>query len=294
MSAITNVIVVGAGGSLGPTLIDALLASKKFIVAAFVRPESKSVFPREVKIVKADYSRQELEAALKGQDAVISTVGIGGFAAQKTVINAAIASGVKHFFPSDFGADITEQTIAFFPVFRDKQDAIDYLISREGAISWTVIKTSAFFDWGMKVGFTGFDLVNRTANLIDGGVTKFHATNLSTLTGVVVAILSVPEIYEKTKNQIISISNHEVSQHDILATVERITGVNWEVTYTDSDDLIEDAKGTSADAYAMIRAGLFGKIGLGRLSGKLWNDELGLTQKSLEEDLELILEGKSP
>ncbi|KAH8817653.1 hypothetical protein DL96DRAFT_392987 [Flagelloscypha sp. PMI_526] len=294
MSAITSVIVVGAGGNLGPTIIDALLASKKFTVSAFVRPESKATFPPEVNVMKADYTQPSLEAALQGQDVVVSTIGIGGFPIQKAIVDAAVATGVKRFFPSDFGIDITAETIAFFPTTKEKQDVTDYLISREDVISWTTIKTSAFFDWGLKVGLTGFDLANHKADLLDGGEAKFHTTNLSTIAGAIVAILSVPQSYEKTKNQVISIPNHEVSQRDILTALERLTGEKWQVTDIDSDTLIQNAKGTPAEPFAMIRAVLFGKVGLGRLSGKPWNSELGLPQQSLEEDLKLILDGKSP
>ncbi|KAH8817652.1 isoflavone reductase [Flagelloscypha sp. PMI_526] len=292
--SMSSVTVVGASGNVGPVIIDALLATKKFTVSAFIRQESKSTFPSEVNVVKGDYTQSSLEKALKGQDAVICTIGIGGFHVQKVVVDAAIAAGVKRFFPSDFVTDVTEKTIAFAPLSKDKQDVIDYLISKEDYISWTVIKTSAFFDWGLKVGFIGFDLANHKVELLDGGVTKFHATNLSNIAGAVTRILAIPETYEKTKNQIVSIPNHEVSQRDILTAIERITGETWEVTDADSDTLVKNARGSPAEAGALIRALIFGKAGLGRLNGKLWNDELGLSQKSLEEDLKVILDGKSP
>ncbi|KAH8817659.1 hypothetical protein DL96DRAFT_393151 [Flagelloscypha sp. PMI_526] len=296
MSAITSVIVVGASGNLGPIIIDALLASKKFTVSAFVRAESKATFPPEVKVFKADFSSEPLEAAFKGQDAVVSTIGnsAGGFPVQKILVDAAIASGVKRFFPSDFGTDVTEEAVAFFSLTKEKKDAIDYLISREDVISWTTLKTGAFFDWGMKIGLIGFDLANRKADLLDGGETKFHTTNLSTIAQAIAAILSVPESFEKTKNQIVSIPDFEVSQRDILTAIEHVTGKKWDVTDTNSDTLIENAKGTPAEPFALIRALVFGKVGLGRLSGKRWNDDLGLTQHGLEEDLKLILDGKSP
>ena len=37
-----------------------------------------------------------LTSALRGQDAVVSTVGNAGFLGQKVVIDAAVAAGVKH------------------------------------------------------------------------------------------------------------------------------------------------------------------------------------------------------
>ncbi|KAH8817657.1 hypothetical protein DL96DRAFT_1560579 [Flagelloscypha sp. PMI_526] len=296
MSAITSVIIVGASGNLEPTLASALVAARTFTVTVYVREESKAEFHSEVNVVKGNYTRTSLEAALKGQEAVICTVGFssGGLTIQKIVVEAAVTTGIKRFFPSDFGVDITEETLGIFPTTQEKQEVTDYLISREDLLSWTVIRTGAFFDWSMKAGFAGFDLVNHKSDLLDGGVAKFHATNLSTIARAVVAILSSPESYEKTKNQIVSIFDHIVSQRDILATVERITGEEWEATHVDTDNVTKDAMGTSAEPFAMIRALLFGRKGLGRLGGEPWNDALGLPKHNLEEDLRLILDGKSP
>ncbi|KAH8817656.1 hypothetical protein DL96DRAFT_1534618 [Flagelloscypha sp. PMI_526] len=294
MSAITNVTIVGGSGNLGPSLIDALLAAKLFKVSVYVREESKVIFPSGVKVIKGNYTQSSLEEAFKGQDAVVSTVGVGGFAIQKTIVDAAVANGVKRFFPSDFGVHRTEKTFAFLPITKVKEDLADYLVSREGEISWTAILTSVFFDWALKLGILGFDLANHKVQLMDGGVTKFHATNLSTITGAVIAILSNPELYEKTKNQNVSIPNHETTQREILAVFESITGEKWEVTDNDSDTLIKNAKGTPAELLTMLQVMLYGKVNLGRLPGKHWNNELGLPQQSLEEDLKLILDGKSP
>ncbi|KAH8830163.1 isoflavone reductase family protein-like protein CipA [Flagelloscypha sp. PMI_526] len=296
--SVNKVIILGAGGNLGPTILAALQASKKFTITVLARPESKSVFPSDVTVIKSDYSLSSLQSAFSGQDVVISTVGAGGFAAQKTIIDAAAAAGVKRFFPSEFGSRVTDESVAFVPLFQGKKDVVDYLISQESKISWTALQTGAFFDWGIKVGFFGFDLANHKASVLDGGKAKFHSTNLSTVGKAIVALLSKPEAYEKSKNQYVRIASHEVSQADLLAGFERITGVKWEVTDTDSDPLVKTAReklaeGDLAEGYTLLRVLLFGKVDLGTLGAALWNDDLGLEKEDLDADLKLILDGKS-
>ncbi|KAH8817633.1 hypothetical protein DL96DRAFT_1751423 [Flagelloscypha sp. PMI_526] len=289
---VTNVIVVGASGTLGPAIINAFLEAKTFTVSALIRPDSKANFPSDVKVVKADYTPSSLKSALAGQDVVVSVIGFGGYAVQKIVVDAAIAAGVKRFFPSEFGNETSAEAIAFLPVLQEKRDIIDYLISKESLMSWTVIQTGSFFDFGMKVGLQGFDLANRKVDLLDGGDTKFHATNLSTIGKAVVASLSTSEAYEKTKNQYVGVASHEVSQRDILTALEQITGEKFKVTEIDSETFIKSGQGSPKEVFVVIQAMLIGKVGLGK-SGKLWNEILRLPKEDLVQNLELILEGKS-
>ncbi|KAH8799531.1 isoflavone reductase family protein-like protein CipA [Flagelloscypha sp. PMI_526] len=296
--SVKKVMLLGAGGNLGPAVLDAFLASKTFEVTVLTRPSSKSTFPPGVDVVKAEYTLPELQAAFTGQDVVISMVGGSAFTAQKIIVDAAIAAGVKRFFPSEFGALINDKAIAFAPVLQEKKNVVDYLISKESSISWTAIQTNAFFDWGLKVGWLGFDLAKRTAELLDGGITKFHATNVPTIAKAIVATLSTHEAYEKTKNQYVRIASYEVSQRDILQAVERATEEKWVVTDTDTDLLVKSAQeklaaGAFEEVYNLIRAMAFGKIGLGKL-GKLWNDELGLPKEDLDTVVKLVLDDKRP
>jgi 5,10-methylene-tetrahydrofolate dehydrogenase/methenyl tetrahydrofolate cyclohydrolase len=70
---IKTVMVIGASGSVGPPIVEALLASG-FSVSALTRASSNSTFAAGTKVVKADYSPDSLLEAFKGQDAVISTI----------------------------------------------------------------------------------------------------------------------------------------------------------------------------------------------------------------------------
>ncbi|KAH9959901.1 hypothetical protein BJV74DRAFT_954604 [Russula compacta] len=151
--ALKNVIQVGATGTLGPTVLEALIASKKFNVTVGTRDASSShSFPAGVKVVQIDYSsRASLVSAFKGQDAVVVTIGNHNPALleqiQTAVVDAAVEAGVSHIIPSNFGGDLASHRN---PVVEFKLRVEEHLekLSSEGKISYTAIGTGIFFDWG--------------------------------------------------------------------------------------------------------------------------------------------------
>jgi uncharacterized protein YbjT (DUF2867 family) len=93
---------------MGVPVVLALLESG-FDVMATTRQQSAATFPARVTDNKIDTtSTDTLTKALKGQDAVVSTVGTAAASTQKTIIDAAIAAHVKRFIPSEFGYNTQE------------------------------------------------------------------------------------------------------------------------------------------------------------------------------------------
>lgn len=136
-----------ASGNLGPSILSEFLKSH-LTVSVLSRPSSTATFPPEVNVIKSSYEPSELVPALKGQDAVISLVGAAAFDEQQKLIDAAIAAGVKRFVPSEFGSNTADQKAReFVPIFGTKKEVVDYLVGKEGEISWTGVITGPFFDW---------------------------------------------------------------------------------------------------------------------------------------------------
>lgn len=73
MPVIKNVIVAGASGDVGPSIISALI-SKGLSVSVLTRESSTATFGDDVKVYRTDYSATSLLEALKGQGAVSSTI----------------------------------------------------------------------------------------------------------------------------------------------------------------------------------------------------------------------------
>ncbi|KAJ6437769.1 oxidoreductase - protein [Purpureocillium lavendulum] len=221
MPAIKNVALVSAAGGLGTTVLKHVVASGAFNVTAIRRKGSKSKYPAGIKVVDVDVeSVEDLTAALKGQDAVISLVGIPALAGQTKIIDAAIAAGVHRFLPSDFGTDIDTELTRKLPVFGYKVQVVDYLIqkARETSLTYTLVSNGAFLDWGLEQNF----LLNTSEYkpaIYDGGNTVFSATTLASVGDAVVGILKHPD---ETKNRRVYVDNIKTTQNRLLALAEKV------------------------------------------------------------------------
>ncbi|QDS69701.1 hypothetical protein FKW77_009772 [Venturia effusa] len=299
MTTIKNVVLIGASGNLGPSILSPFLKSS-FKVTVLSRETSKSTFPTEATVVKIDYSPTSLATVFKGQDAVISIVGSEGFADQAKIIDAAVAAGVKRFIPSEFGSDTANEGVrAIVPIFNSKRKVVDYLHSKESAtFSWTALITGPFFDWGLEVGFLGFNIPNKTATIWDSGDVPFSATNLSTIGKSLVALLS--KDVDASANKYVYISSHTVTQNQILAGLEKITGEKFTVTKQDSAKVIEEghkklAGGDYSVITSLILAGIYhpkAYCDFTQVEGGLWNEKLGIEKEDLDASLKTVVSGK--
>lgn len=294
--SIKNVIIIGAGGNLGPSVLKAFLDSS-LNTTILSREGSSSTFPSGVKVLHADYSSiDSLKKAFQGQDAVVSLVGGNALGDQNKLIDAAIAAGVQRFIPSEFGSDTPNtKTRAIVPVFEAKFGTVNYLKSKQNSISWSSVVTGPFFDWGLKVGFLGFNPADKTATIVDSGDAIFSATNLYKVGQAVVKAL---QNAEATKNQYVYVSGFQTSQNQILAAAEKITGQKWTVSKTTSQDYITHgrellSKGDFSGVGPLILAVTFGDDQLGNLEKSgLWNEKLGLEKDSFEESIKAAFAGK--
>jgi hypothetical protein len=132
-----------------PAIVNALVASPHGYSVSVLSRQSSTYEPQAgIKLLKTDYTHESLVAALKGQDAVVSTISGTAIEAQKKVIDAAIAAGVKRYIPSEFGSDTTNPlALEYFPGWAQKVEVRKYLESKQDQIEWTVILTGLFFDW---------------------------------------------------------------------------------------------------------------------------------------------------
>ena len=131
------------------------LLSSGFIVSILTRDGSKSS-TSGIKIIQTDYSEASLLEALKGQDAVVSTIGALGTLAQITVIDVAIAAGVKRYIPSDFAPNtpqlgIMEKALPeLYMRLKPKATVIEHLekqVKAHPEFSWTAVGSGPLFDW---------------------------------------------------------------------------------------------------------------------------------------------------
>ena len=302
---IKNVIVLGASGSVGPHIVEALLAAG-FIVTALTRASSKKTFADGVRVVMTDYTHESLVKVFKGQDAVVSTIATFSAQEQIKIIDAAIAAKVRRFLPSEFGFDTAYPEVeAALPPAKPKRDTVEYLKSKEShELSWTAVIVGAFFDWGLGNGALGINAPARTATIVDGGNVPYEATNIGQIGRAVAAILS-PAHLDDTANQYVYINSFTVTQNEVIEALEVATGDKFKLTHVKGEEFWALGREQSktgkfvtigggqylVGSAEMIWAEIYNRSGFNQYSTKrgLWNEKLGLSKENFEETIRSVV-----
>ncbi|KAJ6070108.1 hypothetical protein N7499_011995 [Penicillium canescens] len=283
-----KVALAGGSGNLGPAVLNQLLDAG-FDVTVLSRQDSDKTFDPRAKVAKVDYeSLDSLKNALTGQDVVVSTLGVGAVPRDThlRLVDAAVAAGVKRYIPSEYGCDTTNPQTAKLPVFGDKVAVQEHLkkANKESGLSYSLLITGPFLDWGLKVGFL-LNLSGPVATLYDGGERKFNATTLADVgRGIAGIINNLPE----TENKTVYVSSASVSQKQLLT----LSGKSLETKTVPTIDLEKDAfaelskpaPNPGVFAVLFIQRAIFGE-GFGSQfdSGKLFNESFGLKTLSDEQ-----------
>ena len=159
-----------------------------------------------------------------------------------------------------------------------------------------------WYEFSLGDGFFGIDIKNRTANLYDDGETKTATSTMSQVGRAVASLLSLPgsgsgsgsePSLSDYKNKFLYISSFFVSQHDMLASVQHVTGTSsadWKVSYRSGPAAVEEGyigfqKGDFRKAVDIIYGTNFlpGKGGDYPVTKETANKALGLPEESLDE-----------
>ncbi|KAG4414189.1 hypothetical protein IFR04_012676 [Cadophora malorum] len=295
MSAIKNVAVLGGAGTLGAPVLKAIIDSGKFNITVITRPSSTSTFPSGVKTVRADpTSIDELTAALKGQDAVVSTVARAGVRGQTVLVDAAIAAGVKRILPSEYAGDLSNPNAATLPPFADKIHVRKYIEAKVAAgadITYSFLVSSIFLDWGLDYEML-LEWRSPTPTLYNGGEFEFSATTLATVGKAVAGVLSHPE---ETKNRVVYVHDIAISQKKLLEMARKVAPErSWSPIMVSMDERKKWLKSKADEGDYTSGPVVFGYLGLavfqdgygGRLP-MLDNELLGIKEMT-DADIEAL------
>ncbi|KAI1043206.1 hypothetical protein LB505_006157 [Fusarium chuoi] len=244
--SINKVLLVGANGNLGSVLLEGLVASNSFSVSVAKRASSKSTpaHASSVNIVTIpdDLSIEGLIPILKEQDAVIASFPLTGVVDQHLrLAEASAKAGVKRFIPADFGScdAQSEQAKKLLKLYRDKDTvrskAVE-LAKEYPGFSWTSLVCGHFFDYGILDGLLHTDLETNTAVILDKGDVPASASTLRRVAEALVAVLKRPDT---TKNRLLYVQSFCKTQLEVVAALEKATGVEWKKEFVDSKAFLE-------------------------------------------------------
>lgn len=289
-----NITLIGASGRLGGNILSALVAEPSFTVTVLARSSSKASFPSGVatKRVSDDFTVEELVPALKGQDAVITTVSGTNSALQTRIADAALEAGVQRFIPADFGSFDSSSALSLrmMPQYKAKGDVREHLErlaerDQSGTFSWTALVSGHFFDY-LDGGLLQVFPEKSYARIFDGGDIKWSATTLETVAKATVQVLLKAE---ETRNKRLFIQSFLITQNQLQEVLEKVTKRKWEVEHVDSEKFMVETKALieREPANAVAREDLVGVVGI--VEGN-WEEKdsfanalLGLKEEDLEE-----------
>ncbi|USP76810.1 hypothetical protein yc1106_04084 [Curvularia clavata] len=300
---ITNVALIGGTGTLGAPVLRALQASP-FTIYVLNRASSTSSYPdAKVLTIPDDLAVDAVADVLRSNhiDALIVTIAGRHVSAQKALIDAAFHGGVQRIMPAEFGScdSADEKTNEILPLMKGKKEVRDYLLSLQdkprdkvGPLTWTSLITGHFFDWGLTCGLLKFDVKSRKAYLLDGGNIKFSASNLDFVGKAVVKVLQKEE---QTRNKLLYVHSHHVTQLEVLAALEKATGEKFERVEQKSEEELEiyrpkmmdgdmEAREEVVAVWGVVAADWRGKEGFA-------NEMLGLEEEDLEQVVRRVVEG---
>lgn len=223
--------------------MDGLLASKLFSVTALTRDGTRQRgFPTGVAVKQVDYdSLESLEAALQGQDALVSAMSFEAIHVQRNLVDAAAKAGVKRMIPSEYGNDLLNPKLAAFPIYQPKiaiRERCEQLARENPSFSWTTIHNASFLGPDWTLDFI-VDVKNRKADIKDGGDVLFCATTYQDIAQAVIGILTH---LEETANRPVRISSVNTTQNELIAMAKELGATEgWDITHSDTAHLESEA-----------------------------------------------------
>ncbi|KAI2833265.1 hypothetical protein CBS147323_8254 [Aspergillus niger] len=240
MPKIETVAIAGASGTLGPHVFQALV-NAGFQVSILTRSNKPGAYASNINVFEVDFNSVEsLTTALKGVDAVVSTVGGAAVGNQTVLIDAAIAAGVKRFIPSEFGNVTTNPKVEKFPVYSSVFKIRNYLQEKAaaGKLSWTVLACGAFLDLVLNTP-TLLDFQNHTVTMLDEGDNRISSTSLPAVGRAIAAIL---QNFDATENRVMHVSEAILTQNQLIGFAKEIRpDIEWSISKEQSSLLLQES-----------------------------------------------------
>ncbi|KAL3479221.1 hypothetical protein BJX99DRAFT_268638 [Aspergillus californicus] len=238
---IPKVLLLGATGETGASILEGLISSKQFDVEILVRPSSvskpsvKEIENRGIKLRVTDLagSETELAKALAGIDVLISAIGPGDLLQQKTLVRAAKEAGVKRFVPCGF---ITIAPPKGVMLLRDEKEEIYNEIKRIG-LPYTVIDVGFWYQISfppLPSGKTDYAIMSPDKAVIHGdGNAPTILTDLRDIGRFVARIIAD----ERTLDKYVFTAGEVLSENEVFQIVEELSGEGIQRVFETTDQI---------------------------------------------------------
>ena len=297
---------------MGSYIVDALLKEGKHKITAITRPDSNNRMPEGVAVKRVNYDNtEELIDALKGQDALLITMGsTAPVDQQMRLVEAAAAANVRWVMPNAWGVDGKNETLMKDTLLHGRITPVLKRIEELGKSSWIGLTCGFWYEWSlggaaMDMGpyMYGFDLKNRTVTFIDDGTTKINTSSWPQAGLATARLLGLKEhpdgandkspTISQFKNDFLVVSSFLVSQKDMLESVLRVSGTkesDWKAEYVNHQEQFDKGReqlqaGEQVGFARLLYSRTFFPNGDGNYETRygLHNDLLGLPKENIDQ-----------
>jgi hypothetical protein len=284
-----------------------MLKNGKYKITAITRVGSTNKIPQGVDVKRVDYSDQSsLVEALKGQDALVITMGVTAPPDQQTkLIEAAAAANVPWVIPNEFGGDGFNEEAGKDTMLGPRKKEVRDHIEKLGKSSWIGIACGFWYEFSLGGGpyRYGFDFKNRTVTLFDDGKTRLNTSTWPQTGRSVANLLGLKMLPDDEndknpslvdfRNKFVYISSFTISQKEMFDSVLRVTGGSlddWRVTYVPVKEYYREGveQLQSGNRVGFVKL-LYSRMFFPDLAGNfealkgLDNEKLGLPKEDLDE-----------
>ncbi|PYH88176.1 NAD(P)-binding protein [Aspergillus ellipticus CBS 707.79] len=270
---IRRVAVVGAGGSVGRPITEALLQTGRHSVTALTRAGSTSSLPDGLLAVAVDYSDPpSLVAALQGQDCLIITLAVTAPPdTQSKLIQAAAQAGVPYVMPNIWGCDVMHEPLVKSGLAWERSRAAFTEIEAAGVSSWVALVCGFWYEHSLVLGpgAFGFDFAQKRLFLNDDGHTKISISTQVQCGRAVATLLSLPRLptdaqddrltLSRWHNKPVYVSSFLLSQQEAFESWLRVSGdsaPDWTIEHAPATERYEQgmARMKSGDRSGFVQA----------------------------------------
>ncbi|KAJ4256019.1 hypothetical protein NW762_009093 [Fusarium torreyae] len=298
-SPFKNILIVGATGSIGSIVLQALVNEPSFTVTALQRSSSQGKLPSNVRVVTIDdsYPSEALISAFSDQDAIINCMTSLAVNDQLRFVDAAVTAKVRRYVASEYGLNNNKpEARALNSVFREKGEVQDYLRSKESkGLEWMAIACGMWLKWSALHDFLGMHIKEKKFVFWDDGNGWFSTTTEENT--ALALVNSLTKKWEETKNRVVWLSDFAITQNTLFEAIQRISGQEFTVERVNTNRFIKEKQaaveaGDNYAIYALIETGFVtGRFG-GHLEkeGTIMNEVLGLPKKNFDDVVKAAIE----
>ncbi|KAE9376097.1 isoflavone reductase family protein [Stipitochalara longipes BDJ] len=241
---IQRVLLLGATGETGGSILNGLLDSGNFEITALVRPSSAQkpdvldLIKRGVRILIADISSpiNELVPLLKGFDIFISAISGGALLAQMGIVTAAKEAGIKRFVPCGFATICPPGGVM---KLRDQKEQVLNHV-KQLFLPYTFIDVGYWY----QLSFPPLPSGKIDKYIFPGTNTKIRgdgtALNLITDLRDVGHFVARIVADERTLNRYVFVHGEELTEKGIYAVMEEVSGEELERKFVSEQEIQEE------------------------------------------------------